>query len=85
VHPGVASDSFDNIHVVWTDWDSGNAEIYYKRSTNGGTTWTTKRLTWSSGSSWLNAIAVGSNDQIHVVWQEKILGYYEIFYKKGIQ
>ncbi|MCC7159353.1 MAG: exo-alpha-sialidase [Ignavibacteria bacterium] len=27
------------LHVVWTETRDGNAEIYYKRSPNGGTTW----------------------------------------------
>ena len=83
-YPSVATDSSNNIHVVWQE-ETGNDEIYYKRSTNGGVTWTTKRLTWTSGSSRLNAITVDSDSNIHVVWQDITPGNYEIFYKKGIQ
>jgi len=29
--PCIVVDSNDNLHVVWHDNDSGNAEIYYKK------------------------------------------------------
>ena len=49
----IAADSNNHIHVVWDDSTPGNFEIFYKKSTNGGTTWTTKRLTYSPGNSFL--------------------------------
>jgi hypothetical protein len=84
-YPIIAADSSDNIHVVWWDYDPGYSEIYYKRSTDGGGAWTTKRLTWNSEDSWYPAIAVDSNNHLHVVWQDRIPGNWEIYYKKGIQ
>jgi hypothetical protein len=83
--PAIASDSFDSIHVVWYDETPGNGEIYYKRSTNGGSNWTTKRLTYNSGNSAIPTITVGSNGHIHVVWRDYTPGNQEIYYKKGIQ
>jgi hypothetical protein len=81
--PNIAIDSNDNIHLVWTEQTTTYKDIYYKRSTNGGTSWTTKRLTWTSGYSSGTGIAVDSNDRIHVVWQDKTPGNYEIYYKRS--
>jgi hypothetical protein len=83
--PEIAVDSSNHIHVVWSDGTPGAIDIYYKRSTNGGVTWTTKRLTWSSLPSISPSIDTDSSNNIHLLWQEYTPGNYEIFYKKGIQ
>src|SRR4030042_3928218 len=68
-HPAVAVDSSDTIHVVWDDSSPGNEEIYYRNSEDGGTTWSAaKRLTWSSGDSERPAVAIDSNNRIHIVY-----------------
>ena len=77
--PVIVVDTNDHIHVVWQDESPGNLEIFYKKSTNGGTTWTTKRLTYNSGWSDRPAIATDSNNHIHVVWSND----WEICYKKS--
>jgi hypothetical protein len=77
--PAIALDSGDSLHVVWYDDMPGNNEIYYKKSTNGGTSWSpAKRLTWTLGSSTVPAIAVDSSDAVHIVWLENISGNDEI-------
>ena len=83
-NPDIAVDSNDDIHLVWEDNTPGNPEIYYKKSTDGGTSWTTKRLTYTSYGSYVPAIAVDSNDHIHVVWEEYDAGIHDIFYKTSI-
>ncbi|MEM3002136.1 MAG: choice-of-anchor D domain-containing protein, partial [Candidatus Nitrosocaldus sp.] len=83
-NPMIAIDSANNIHVVWHDNTPGNYEIYYKKSTDGGNTWTwAKRLTYTSGSSNNPAIGVDSSGNIHVVWHDNTPGNYEIYYKKS--
>ena len=80
--PSMAIDSSDSIHVVWYDDTPGNNEIYYKKSTTGGTSWNpAQRITWTSGSSTVPAIAVDSSDAVHIVWQENISGNDEIYSK----
>lgn len=83
--PAIAVDSTDTIHVVWYIETSDGLEIYYRRSQDGGTTWSVpKRLTWTSGSSSMPAISVDSADTIHIVWQEvPAPGNDEIYYKKS--
>ncbi len=80
----VAVDSADNIHVVGQNLPPGDGEIYYKKSTDGGASWTAnKRLTWNSGSSEDPAVAVDSLGNLHVVWEDYTPGESEIFYKKS--
>ncbi len=83
-NPDIAVDSTGGLHVVWEDEAPGNSEIYYKRSPDGGATWSTsKRLTWNEGMSWNPAVAVDSLDNLHVVWADMTPGNFEIYYKKS--
>lgn len=80
----IGTDSSGVIHFVWYDEASGDFEIYHKRSTNGGTTWSPRqRLTWNSGISSFPALALDSSDSIHLVWTDDTPGNAEIYYKKG--
>jgi len=82
--PAVAVDSSDAIHVVWFDNTPGNYAVYYRRSTDGGATWSAlKRLTWNSSNASGPALAVDSNDDLHLVWQDATSGNDEIYYRKS--
>jgi hypothetical protein len=79
--PVIAVDG-SNIYVAWEDNKSGNYEIYFKKSDDGGTTWITKRLTDNAGASLFPAIAVnGSN--IYVAWEDDTEGNPEIYFTKS--
>jgi hypothetical protein len=85
-YPGIAVDTSGNLHVVWDDDTPGNREIYYKKSTDGGSTWMpSQRLTRNSGGSGLPAIAVDSSGNLHVVWCDGTPGNAEIYYKKFVK
>lgn len=80
----IAIDSMGQLHIVWSDETPGNYEIYYKKSTDGGGTWTTaKRLTWTSGDSVGAAIAVDLSDRVHVVWDDATPGDYEVYHMRS--
>jgi BNR repeat-like domain/BNR repeat-containing family member len=82
--PAIAVDSSGHLHLVWHDDTSGNYEIYYKKSTDGGATWTTsRRLTWNSGGSEAAVVAVDPSGYLHVVWSDDTSGNREIYYKKS--
>ena len=84
LQPAVAIGSNDTIHVVWHDYTPGNAEIYYKRSANGGTTWSAaKRLSWTSGGSKGQAIARDLSDTLHLVWYDDTPGNQEVYYRRS--
>ena len=82
--PAIAVDSSDNLHLVWINSKPGNWEIYYKKSEDGGASWTSgQRLTWTSGSSEFPAIAVDSLNNLHVVWSDITPGNSVVYYKKS--
>jgi hypothetical protein len=80
--PAIAA-AGSSIFIVWQEYTPGNAEIFFKRSNNGGVTWSTsKRLTNNTGNSEDPAIAAaGSN--LYVVWSDDTLGNHEIFLKRS--
>jgi len=80
--PAIAIDTGDTIHVAWTDDTSGNNDIYYARSKDGGATWSAaKRLSWTSGDSHQPGISIDSNNMIHVVWYVQTPGNGDVFYR----
>jgi hypothetical protein len=82
-YPSVAT-SGGQVNLVWTDYRDYDAEIYYKRSLNGGTTWESDtRLTRSSGESNFPSVA-GSGSKVHVVWSDRRGGTYELYYKRFV-
>jgi len=83
-YPAITVDSSDHLYVVWYDDGPGNAEIFYKKTTDGGATWSaSQRITWNSGHSYDPAIAVDLSSNIHVLWTDGTPGNDEIYYKKG--
>jgi hypothetical protein len=72
------------VHAVWHDDRSGNTEIYYKSSTDNGTTWgIDTRLT--TDGSWSERPSVAVRESvIHVVWYDGRIGPPRIFYKQSL-
>ena len=84
-YPDIAVDSSGGVHVVWCDYTPGNAEIYYRGSTDGGTSWLpSQRLTWTTATSQFPAIAVDGVDRIHVVWGDYAPGQPDIYYRRSV-
>jgi hypothetical protein len=80
----IAADSSGNPHVVWYDEAPGQDEIYHKRSTDNGASWTTsQRLTWNSGFSDYPALAADSSGNLHLVWDDDTFVNCELLYKKS--
>ena len=81
--PAIAVDGL-KVSVVWNDDTTKNDEIYFKRSGDGGTTWTADMmLTKNTGFSWNPAIAANGS-KVYVVWVDNTPGNSEIFFKKGV-
>jgi hypothetical protein len=73
--------SNQNAHVCWQDFRDGNWEIYYRRSTDAGSTWSPEtRLTNDPGYSEHPSVIV-SGQNVHLVWEDSRDGNWEIYYK----
>lgn len=70
-------------HLVWSDDRDGNSEIYYKFSTNSGSTWgADTRLTNSAGDSRGASVCLSGN-AVNVLWYDGRSGNNEIYYKRN--
>ena len=82
LYPGVAADPAGNVYVVWEE-DLDHTEIYYKKSTNGGSVWSrTWNISWTSGDSYEPNVALDSSGHLHMVWYDATPGNFEIYYRK---
>jgi hypothetical protein len=75
--------SGNDVHVVWFDATTGDGDIFYRRSTDGGVSFTDpiKNLSSSSTHSDWPSIAVSGNN-VHVVWAE-FQASVEILYRRS--
>jgi hypothetical protein len=69
------------VHIAWEETRDGNADIYYIRSADNGTSWGDEtRLTNTILESWDPAVSV-SGSVVHCTYMEDVMGGdYEIFY-----
>lgn len=71
------------VQIVWSDNRDGNNEIYYKRSSDAGNSWSGDiRLTSNSSDSDFPCIE-GWNSTLWVVWHDNRDGNYEIYMKRS--
>ena len=67
--PAIMQASDGTIWVVWYSYRSGNADIWYKTSTDGGATWSAAtQLTTDPSSDYSPAITQAGDGTIWVVW-----------------
>ena len=83
--PAIAVQGAD-IYVAWVDYTltPGFAEIYLKKSPDGGATWQpSMRLSYTANESREPAIAAGGGANVHVVWADRTPLDYEIYFRKS--
>ncbi len=80
-NPAVATDSSNDIHIVWYDGRDGNFEVYYKNSTSSSGWSSDVRLTNASDASEYPDLAIDSGDNLHIVWYDWRDGNAEIYYR----
>lgn len=83
--PYIATYSSSTVYAVWYYWTGpATTDIFFKRSTNGGTGWSAlQRLTWTSSESGYPKIAVGSGGAVNLVYRDDIAGNCEIYFKNS--
>jgi hypothetical protein len=69
------------VHVVWDDERDGNDEIYYKRSTDGGSSWGIDTRLSNDSSLSRNPCVSASGSVVIVVWND--YNSLDIFYKRS--
>jgi Tol biopolymer transport system component len=85
--PRIAVNSFGDIYVVWRDWRSGKADVYFSVSRDKGQTFkkSIRVNDLSVKSIYDPEIAVDSEGIPHVVWRDyRDDKYGDIYYSKGI-
>lgn len=84
--PSIAVDSNGTVYAVWEDRRSGDWDIYFAKSKDEGLTWTDPDVRISNDDSNKTqsapAIAVDSEGNIYVVWQDDRDGDYDIYFTK---
>ena len=81
--PLLSIDSSGLIYLFWQDSSPGNFEIFFKKSADGGITWTpSQRLTWNSGDSKNPSLGIDSNGHLHLFYNDSSSGNQEIYCKK---
>ncbi|MCB0036963.1 MAG: exo-alpha-sialidase [Anaerolineales bacterium] len=67
-----------NLYVVWDTFEN----VYYKRSTNGGTSWSAETIVQPGGGR-LPAMVADANSNIHIAWeQQSTAGQFVISYAR---
>jgi hypothetical protein len=80
VHPSIAVVG-STLHLIWVDTRSGEEEVYYRRSADGGQTWEAERpLTEAPMPSWTPSIAA-SEAIVAVAWVDTHDGNEEEYIK----
>ncbi len=60
-----------NLYLVWHGYVSnGNRDVYFMKSTNGGSSWSTKLTISSMSDQFWPEIAVASDGRIDIVWYD---------------
>lgn len=72
-----------NIHTVWWDNRDNNYEIYYKISTDAGTSWSGDTRLTIDGSWSQHPHITAVDSMLHVVWKDGRAGNDEIYYKRN--
>jgi len=81
-YPSVAV-SGNTVHTVWYDFRTGHRAVFYKRSTDGGTSWGPEtQITFSLAESYNPTVGV-SGQIVHVAWHDTREGAEEIYYKRS--
>jgi len=82
-HPSLGlHDSF--VHLAWRDWRDHSFEIYYKRSTDYGATWSMDaRLSGDVATGSYNPCLAADSGLVHVVWWDTRTEPFEIYYKNS--
>lgn len=70
------------VHIVWEHGYPGSEDIRYERTTNGGSSWSSKYVSSAPNFSGYPSVAVCAGC-VHVVWTDRRDGNCEIYYRRN--
>ena len=80
----VSNDDSDKVFVVWTGVSSGNGEIYFTSSIDGGGSFADPvNISQNEGESTTPQLALSTNATVFVTWIDSTPGNFEIFFSSG--
>ncbi|MFA5895325.1 MAG: hypothetical protein WC985_00260 [Thermoplasmata archaeon] len=80
----VDADSSNHVYVAWDKWGNG-FDIAFRKSNDGGSTWSTEQ-TFGGGSSYYQVysdVAYGPGGKVYLTWSDNSAGQYEIYVAKS--
>ena len=84
-NPRVAVDIHGGINVVWEDDGPGNLDVFFSRSTDGGTTFSSPiDLSADAADSASPQVATDAAGNIFVVWENDTAGAFGILFSRSI-
>lgn len=81
--PAITVDSAGNINVFWFDTSSGVDEVYYIRSIDGGSTWTSPTIVGNAGSTGNPAITADSAGNLYCIWPDYDSPNWQIYFTRS--
>jgi len=80
--PSIVQTADGTLWVVWHSYRSGNADIWYRISSDGGTSWSAAtQLTTDTDWDYAPSITQAADGTLWVVWYSRRSGNYDLWYK----
>lgn len=80
----IGADPKNNVLMAYQSGVSGNFEIYFSRSPNGGKTWLkSENISNTLDYSLEPDLFVDSGSVVHLVWNEVVPGAFQVHYRRG--
>ena len=73
----------DSIHVVFAKNENNLSSVFYKRSVDGGVSWTPDILISGTLDHLQDACVAVDGQRVHAVWTKLISGAYEVHYRQS--
>ena len=86
--PQIIASGSNTLDIIWTAADSGNSQVFHRRSTNGGNNWSAENFVSPANVEALYTdFAIDDNGILHLVWEQTYVvnaqqGSY-IYYTRG--
>jgi hypothetical protein len=84
--PRVVTNSKGDVFVFWQHGfeEGGNYVILYSFSNDGGASWSSPSVVVGSSDADAErvAVAIDADDIIHIVWQQRVSGEWDVFYSR---